>query len=113
MHRDFALILPFFSLGSALTRKERLLFLDCLSAVVGGYYLLIGSIGLTAFLLHTQVINPFTGNPVESEPKEGQEMDVVDSDIWTPQDSYKFSPERAQWWSVHDSIFDLDNWKKE
>ena len=47
---DLSLMLPFFAFGAALTKTERDRFLDWLSAVVGGFYFIIGLIALYAFL---------------------------------------------------------------
>ena len=57
---DLTLMLPFFALGPALSPKERRRFLDWLSAVVGGFYFLLGLICLTAFLQQRLYINPIT-----------------------------------------------------
>ena len=57
---DLTLMLPFFALGLALSPKERRRFLDWLSAVVGGFYFLLGLICLTAFLQQRLYINPIT-----------------------------------------------------
>ena len=57
---DLTLMLPFFALGLALSQKERRRFLDWLSAVVGGFYFLLGLICLTAFLQRRLYINPIT-----------------------------------------------------
>ena len=57
---DLTLMLPFFALGPALSTKERRRFLDWLSAVVGGFYFLLGLICLTAFLQQRLYINPIT-----------------------------------------------------
>ena len=47
---DLSLTLPFFALGVALSKAERIRFLDWLSAVIGGFYFIIGLIALVAFL---------------------------------------------------------------
>ena len=57
---DLALMLPFLAQGLSQTRDERRIFLDSLSAAVGGYHFAVGLIALSAFLRRTIIINPIT-----------------------------------------------------
>ena len=55
-------------------------------------------------------VNPFTGNPINSNEKNTQDQQVqvvFDWDIRS-NNGNTFTP--TYWYSVHDDIFDLDNW---
>ena len=56
-------------------------------------------------------VNPFTGNPVNSSPKLNGEQYISTSHVWDLASNcgYTFVPDG--WISVHDNIFDADNWK--
>ena len=56
-------------------------------------------------------VNPFTHNPINSQPKQG-ELYITSSTDWSTDinNGNTFLP--AQWYSVHDSLFDLNNWTK-
>ena len=56
-------------------------------------------------------VNPFTNNPINSQPKEG-ELYITSSTDWSTDinNGNTFLP--AQWYSVHSSLFDLNNWTK-
>ena len=69
---DLTLMLPFFALGLALSQKERRRFLDWLSAVVGGFYFLLGLICLTAFLQRRLYINPITEQLIRPQKTHGK-----------------------------------------
>ena len=58
---DLSLMLPLFLLGIALDRDGRKRFLDWLSAIVGGYYFLLGIICIVAFITRREYVNPITG----------------------------------------------------
>lgn len=56
--------------------------------------------------------NPFTGRPISGYSKEGPQM-LFQTNDWnvTINNGNKFLP--GDWYSVHDDIFDLNNWKFE
>lgn len=58
-------------------------------------------------------INPFTGKPITNEAKNGV-LYVTDSANWNinNNDGTTFDTQDGSWWAVHDSIFDMDNWKR-
>lgn len=60
-------------------------------------------------------INPFTGKKINSDYKNNEKLMLTDSDNWMVEDNegYKFEVGDGNWWSVHDNIFDMNNWKKE
>ena len=55
--------------------------------------------------------NPFTGNPINSDPKTSQEQKILISEEWdiNVNNGNRFLP--GSWYSVHDNIFDRNNWK--
>lgn len=56
-------------------------------------------------------VNPATNNKITSDAKKGEQFVIV-SDDWTARpDETKF-PE-SQWYSVHDNLFDVNNWTKQ
>lgn len=55
---DLALMMPFFALGLALTKAERKCFLVRLSAVVGGFYFILGLIALSALFRRAMYVLP-------------------------------------------------------
>jgi YidC/Oxa1 family membrane protein insertase len=59
-------------------------------------------------------VNPFTGNRI-NRPEEKEKVYVPYVDTWSPDAHYKntFKIPGDSWFSVHDNIFDPDNWKKE
>ena len=61
--------------------------------------------------LISEPVNPFTGKPVNSDAKKG-EQPLILSELWDIEqnDGNTFAPSR--WYSVHDNIFDLGNWKE-
>ena len=61
---DLSLMLPFFAFGAALTKEERTRFLDRLSAVIGGFYFIIGLIALLAFLHRSMYELPVLGKEI-------------------------------------------------
>jgi len=58
-------------------------------------------------------VNPFTGNPINNSMKSGN-LYVTDSWKWNTikNNGYVFDTEGDSWWTVHDSIFDMNNWTK-
>ena len=58
-------------------------------------------------------VNPFTGISIDCEPKRNT-LIVTDSDNWQVEvnNGTTFDLDGGNWWSVHDSIFDMNNWKK-
>ena len=55
-------------------------------------------------------VNPFTGRPLDSGAKDAGELHLLSTD-WDTEvnNGYTFLP--GDWYSVHDSIFDPNNWK--
>ena len=68
---ELSLMLPFFALGPALTKMEREGFLDWLSALIGGFYFIIGLVALVAFLRHSLYTLPFTDAQIGFSPETG------------------------------------------
>ena len=56
-------------------------------------------------------VNPFTGKPINSDAKQG-EQHLILSELWDIEENNGNVFEPAQWYSVHDNLFDLSNWKK-
>lgn len=58
-------------------------------------------------------VNPFTGNPVNDDLKKNGSLYVTDSLHHWIQDNpgTTFNTNDARWWTVHDNIFDMDNWR--
>ncbi|SCW66728.1 membrane protein insertase, YidC/Oxa1 family, C-terminal domain-containing protein [Ruminococcaceae bacterium YRB3002] len=56
-------------------------------------------------------VNPFTGNPIMSDPKNAGPQKILLSNNWRVQQNngYRFEP--GSWYSVHDNIFDRNNWE--
>ncbi|MBO4640664.1 MAG: YidC/Oxa1 family membrane protein insertase [Treponema sp.] len=61
-----------------------------------------------------EAINPFTGNRI-NRPEEKEKVYVPYVDTWSPDAHNKntFKIPGDNWFSVHDNIFDPDNWKQE
>ncbi len=61
-------------------------------------------------------VNPFTGNPITSDAKQGEQHICVSHNWNTDKNNgTQFKEENGdpvKWLSVHDNIFDLDNWKE-
>lgn len=59
-------------------------------------------------------INPFTGNPVNDSLKKEGNLYLMISELWDidKNNGTTFLDDDVQWWSVHDNIFNMDNWKK-
>ncbi len=57
-------------------------------------------------------VNPFTGNPINSDAKLAGPQYIFETEFWRPDTTaYKFR--EGRWFSVHDNIFDRNNWKFE
>lgn len=56
-------------------------------------------------------VNPFTGNPINSDPKYDGPFLVFMSDDYRPQDNHGYTFNPGPWYSVHDDIFNPDNWE--
>ena len=59
-------------------------------------------------------VNPFTGQPITTDAKNEEEMLVTASANWRTgdNDGYTFNTSDAPWYSVHDDIYDRDNWTR-
>ena len=60
-------------------------------------------------------INPFTGNAISNEVKDGEAMLVTTFYMWHPgdRDGCVLNASDGQWWTVHDDIFNKENWNKQ
>ena len=58
--------------------------------------------------------NPYTGKPIASEEKVRHNQLVTMSENWTTdgQNTNTFNTDDAEWYTVHDDIFNADNWKQ-
>ena len=56
-------------------------------------------------------VNPFTGNPVTDEIKKNGPVHIFASRKWRPEGNTGTHYPSANWYSVHDSIFDRNNWE--
>ena len=57
-------------------------------------------------------VNPFTGNEINSDEKTSHAQLVTTCGDWEPTDHRNvFNTGDADWYSVHDNVFDLKNWK--
>ncbi len=60
-------------------------------------------------------VNPFTGNPITSNEKNAEPQVVTTSDQWDVRDyqmGTTFNTEDGHTYSVHDDIFDFNNWER-
>lgn len=59
-------------------------------------------------------VNPFTGQEINDNLKKKGTLIVTDSDNWKMEvnNGTTFDLGNGHWWSVHDSIFDMNNWEK-
>ena len=58
-------------------------------------------------------VNPFTGNPITTEPKkDGIFITTNDIPMADGHGKYHFSIRKDQWMYLHDSIFDASNWEQ-
>lgn len=56
-------------------------------------------------------VNPFTGNPVNDQAKFDGPQKILESYIWWPSVNNGTRFEPGRWYSVHDNIFDKNNWE--
>lgn len=56
-------------------------------------------------------VNPFTGKAISNEAKQGEQY-VILSNQWDTKVYHSNVLPAGQWYSVHDNIFDLNNWTK-
>ncbi len=57
--------------------------------------------------------NPFTGNVIDNTGKKDGDILIVESNNWVVDAKRTtFDTSDGTWWTVHDNIFDMDNWKK-
>lgn len=58
-------------------------------------------------------VNPFTGNPVNDDAKDKEEMLITTSHKWqlSKQSGNVFDTGDSRWYTVKNDIFDLSNWK--
>ena len=76
---DLCMMLPLFLLGTSLSTEERRRFLDWFSALVGGFYFLLGLICLSAFIRRVLYINPITEGSLGMISNEGfQRINILD-----------------------------------
>jgi hypothetical protein len=54
-------------------------------------------------------VNPFTGNPVNTEPKKETQY-VINYDHWRVTENTGNTYHDDPWYSVHDNIFQAENW---
>ena len=74
---DLALMIPFLSLGLASTKEERAAFLDRLSAIIGGFYSILGLLALLAFFRQSVYYLPVSGAPLGVVPDSGYECIIL------------------------------------
>ncbi|MBR6050609.1 MAG: hypothetical protein IKP68_05325, partial [Clostridia bacterium] len=57
-------------------------------------------------------VKPFTGKPINSDEKTAHVQYVSSSKNWeTKKHEYVLNTGDADWYSVHDDVFDMNNWK--
>ena len=58
--------------------------------------------------------NPFTGNAINDDLKKKGPLHIFVSQLWGTSDGSKpqFDMSHSTWWTVHDNIYDMDNWEK-
>ena len=54
--------------------------------------------------------NPMTGNPIDNAEKTAHDQFIIASEDWAVEDNNGTTFLPACWYSVHDSIWDLNNW---
>jgi len=58
--------------------------------------------------------NPFTGNPINMEPKKDKQLMTTSHNYsLTKNDGYSFDTSDGEWFSVHDDIFNIADWNRE
>ena len=58
-----------------------------------------------------QPVNPFTGKKISSEEKTAHDQYIIDSEDWDIEKNNGTTFWAADWYSIHDNIWDMDNWK--
>lgn len=56
-------------------------------------------------------VNPYTGNPINSDPKNAPVQYILGSHIYQTDKNNGNTFLPGIWYSVHDDIFDMDNWE--
>ncbi len=56
-------------------------------------------------------VNPFTGNIINSDIKNQADQIILVSDVWNVKENNGNTFLPGRWYSVHDSIFDQENWE--
>ena len=57
-------------------------------------------------------VNPFTGKEINSDEKTAHDQLITTCDDFEPgHHKYVFKTGDKNWYSVHDNVFDLNNWK--
>ena len=57
-------------------------------------------------------VNPFTGKEINNDEKTAHDQLITSCDDFEPTNhEYVFKTDDDDWYSVHDNVFDLDNWK--
>ena len=55
-------------------------------------------------------VNPFTGKPINNDEKYAHDQFVTLSEAWSVSNNNGNTYEASYWASVHDSIWDKNNW---
>ena len=55
-------------------------------------------------------VNPFTGHPINSDDKNAPALPIFGSESYSVKENNGNTFVPGVWVSVHDNIFDLDNW---
>ena len=55
-------------------------------------------------------VNPFTGKAIGPIVKEGTDLSIFASDLWSTDKNNGNTFEPGEWYYVHDDIFNPDNW---
>lgn len=58
-------------------------------------------------------VNPFTGKDINSDYKNNGDQWINFTSSWKTEDNDGYTFKQSQWFSVHDNIFDVNNWKYE
>ncbi len=57
-------------------------------------------------------VNPFTGKEINNDEKTAHDQYITSCEYFQPAThEYVFKTDDYDWYSVHDNVFDLDNWK--
>lgn len=57
-------------------------------------------------------VNPFTGNQINSNEKNERPQYVISSDYWSVEVNNGYTFMAGDWYSVHDNLWDKNNWEK-